>query len=83
MKRIFIPAALVGILFSSCVPKRQLDDMEAKYDQEKSKRETLAGKNMELEKAANELEAWVSCRLALRNRGGRRSRIRLFWGRRR
>lgn len=59
MKRILFPLVTALIVLGSCVPKRQLDDMEAKYNAEKSKRESLTEKNMELEKKTDELQAWV------------------------
>lgn len=58
MKRAFLPVILGTFVIASCVPKRQLDDLEAKYNAEKSKRESLATENMELEKKSDELEAW-------------------------
>ena len=59
MKKFSFLAAVLAILIASCVPKRQLDDMEAKYNAEKSKRESLAMQNVELQKKYNELQAWV------------------------
>lgn len=60
MKRFFLPVIIGIFVFSACVPKRKLDDLEAKYNAEKTKRESLAGENMELEKKSDELEAWVA-----------------------
>ena len=59
MKKFSFLAALLALLVVSCVPKRQLDDMEAKYNAERSKRESLAQQNIELQKKYNELQAWV------------------------
>lgn len=50
---------ILAVVFSSCVPKRQLDDMESKYDAERLKREALSEKYMGLEKKTDELQSWV------------------------
>lgn len=60
MKRFFLPVIIGTFIFSACVPKRKLDDLEAKYNAEKAKRESLAGENIELEKKSDELQAWVT-----------------------
>ncbi|MFT6717122.1 MAG: chemotaxis protein MotB [Saprospiraceae bacterium] len=58
MKQIFT-TLLLGFLIVSCVPKRQMDDMESKYDSERLKREALSELYMGLEKKTDDLQAWV------------------------
>ncbi len=59
MKTAYLPIIIATILFVSCVPKRQLDDMETKYNAEKLKREALAESSMNMEKKVDGLQAWV------------------------
>ncbi len=58
MKRIYTILLLVLIFITSCVPKKQLDDVQSKYEAEKLKREALLDKFMNLEKQTDGLEAW-------------------------
>ena len=59
MKQIITTLLLGSLVISSCVPKRQLDDMETKYNSERLKREALSEQYMGLEKKTDELQAWV------------------------
>lgn len=59
MKQIFTTLLLAILITTSCVPKRQLDDMETKYDSERLKREALSEQYMGLEKKTDELQSWV------------------------
>lgn len=59
MKNFVLAILSLAVVTTACVPKRQLDDMEAMYQAEKSKREGLSAQMMELEKKTDELQAWV------------------------
>jgi chemotaxis protein MotB len=59
MKQIATTLLLGSFLIISCVPKRQMDDMESKYDSERLKREALSEQFMGLEKKTDELQVWV------------------------
>lgn len=57
IKNVFLLSFFIVII--ACVPKRQLDDMESKYNAEKQKREELAEKSRNCETALTELQASV------------------------
>lgn len=50
---VIISAGLLSM--TSCVPKRQLDDLQSKYDIEKEKNTSLSGANIKLEEQNKEL----------------------------
>ena len=50
---------LVSAIVMACVPKRQLDDMKAKYEAEKMKREEIATKERKCQTSYEELKAQV------------------------
>ena len=59
MQRFLIYFALSTIFLGvSCVPKRQLDDLQTKYDAEKAKGTECAGQNIKLEELNKDLNLW-------------------------
>lgn len=59
MMQKIVSIILLGLIVVACVPKRQLDDMKAKYEAEKQKREELATKARKCETSYEELQAEV------------------------
>lgn len=63
MKKFFRASVLVGIVLfgtASCVPKRQLDDVKAKYEAERAKAKEYHEKSMKCEAENNEMKATIA-----------------------